>query len=261
MAPRPVTIRTMDLGGDRFRTHNGGGRVADTSLGLRGIRLSLHAPELFRTQIRAAVRAAEHGNVKLMFPMVSCVEELACARSMVQEVCTGMEGTGCGRPTEEKGGRGLEVGTMIEVPAAAMAADKLALEADFFSIGTNDLIQYLLAVDREDEHVAYLYQPMHPAVLRAIAMVVQSGHAAGIPVGVCGEMAADPLLAAVLIGLGVDVLSMNSVAIPAVKEAIRRLDFSMLEKLARGAMDFSTAREAHAHVHDALGVYLDELLV
>jgi phosphoenolpyruvate-protein phosphotransferase (PTS system enzyme I) len=213
LAPRPVTIRTFDLGGDKLPS---GMRVhADNpALGLRAIRYCLRQPQLFRTQLRALVRASVHGNLKIMFPMVSGVAELRAARRALEEAREELRAEGV--PMKD-----VPVGIMIELPSAAMIADRLARECDFFSIGTNDLIQYTIGIDRQNKDVAYLYKPLHLAVLRMLKLVCEAGRAAGVPVSMCGEMAGEPVNALVLLGLGVSELSMNGPSIPVVKRIIR----------------------------------------
>jgi len=213
LAPRPVTIRTFDLGADKLpagiRAH-----AENPALGLRALRYCLRQPDLFRTQLRGLLRAAPHGNLRIMFPMVSGVAELRAARRALAEVADELrrEGTPVELPP---------VGIMVELPSAALIADRLAKECDFFSIGTNDLIQYTLAIDRQNKDVAYLYRPMHLAVLRTLALICDAGRRAGIPVSMCGEMAGEPLYALVLLGLGLSELSMNGPSIPLVKEVLR----------------------------------------
>jgi phosphoenolpyruvate-protein phosphotransferase (PTS system enzyme I) len=213
LAPRPVTIRTFDLGADKLpsgvKTH-----AENPALGLRALRYCLRQPDLFRPQLRGLLRAAHHGNLKVMFPMVSGVAELRAARRALQDAA------------EELRREGLPVklppvGIMVELPAAALIADRLAQECDFLSIGTNDLIQYTLAVDRQNKDVAYLYRPMHLAVLRTLALICDAGRQAGIPVSMCGEMAGEPVYALVLLGLGLSELSMNGPSIPLVKRVVR----------------------------------------
>ena len=213
LAPRPVTIRTFDLGADKLpagiRAH-----AENPALGLRALRYCLRQPDLFRTQLRGLLRAAPHGNLRIMFPMVSGVAELRAARRALAEVADELrrEGTPVELPP---------VGIMVELPSAALIADRLAKECDFFSIGTNDLIQYTLAIDRQNKDVAYLYRPMHLAVLRTLALICDAGKRAGIPVSMCGEMAGEPLYALVLLGLGLSELSMNGPSIPLGKEVLR----------------------------------------
>jgi phosphotransferase system enzyme I (PtsI) len=210
---RPVTIRTFDLGGDKLppgmRLH-----ADNPALGMRAIRYSLRHPDMFRTQLRALLRASVHGNLKLMFPMISGVAELRAARKALDDVQA--ELTRETIPT-----RKVPVGIMVELPSAAMLADRLAKECDFFSIGTNDLIQYTIGIDRQNKDVAYLYKPLHLSVIRMVKGICDAAQAAGITVSVCGEMAGDPLHTLVLMGLGVNELSMNGPSIPVVKQVIR----------------------------------------
>jgi phosphotransferase system enzyme I (PtsI) len=213
MGGRPVTVRTFDLGGDKLpsgqKDHS-----ENPALGLRAVRYCLRHPDLFRAQLRAAVRAAAHGDLRLMFPMVSGVAEVRAAKWMLAEVFEEVvaEGHPCRMPP---------VGIMVELPSAAAVADRLAQEVDFLSIGTNDLIQYTIGVDRQNKDVAYLYKPLHLAVLRMLRSVADAGRAAGKPVSMCGEMAGEPLYTLVLLGLGLDELSMNGPSIPLVKRVIR----------------------------------------
>jgi phosphotransferase system enzyme I (PtsI) len=213
LAPRPVTIRTFDLGGDKLpaglRAH-----AENPALGLRAIRYCLRQPEMFRAQLRGLLRASAHGSLRLMFPMISGVAELRAARRVLLEVHQELGREGCQVELPP-------VGIMIELPSAAMIADRLALESDFFSIGTNDLIQYTIGIDRQNKDVAYLYKPLHLAVLRMLKSVCDAGRAAGIPVSMCGEMAGEPMNALVLLGLGLTELSMNGPSIPLVKRILR----------------------------------------
>jgi phosphotransferase system enzyme I (PtsI) len=217
--PHHVIIRTLDIGGDKKRPHLGIEAEQNPFLGFRGIRYSLGRQDLFRTQLRAICRASAEGNVRIMFPMISDLRELKEARSILDEVRADLR-----RENVPQGDK-LEVGVMIEVPSAALTADILARNVDFFSVGSNDLIQYTLAIDRGNEKVAGMYQPAHPAVLRLLQTVVEAAHRNNIWVGVCGEMAADVVLTPALVGLGVDELSAGAVSIPRVKRAIQALNF------------------------------------
>jgi len=215
MAPLPTTIRTLDLGGDKFDHKLSAASNINSAMGLRAIRFCLKEIDIFRTQLRAILRASAHGEVQILLPLISNVQEIEEAKAILEEVKGEMSSEGL--PLEKP----LRVGIMIEVPSSTVIADLLASKVDFFSIGTNDLIQYQLAIDRSDEHVAYLYNPLHPSILRTIKHVVETGHEAGIPVGMCGEMAGVPLYLPILLGLGLDQLSMNPHSIPHVKRIIR----------------------------------------
>jgi phosphotransferase system enzyme I (PtsI) len=244
MAPQPVTMRTLDLGADKLATWYPRFEEANPALGLRSIRLCLRYIELFRSQLRAILRAsASTRNIRLMFPLVSGVAELLDAKRILKEV---REELTAGRiPFDEE----MRVGVMIEVPSAVAIADLLAREVAFFSIGTNDLIQYSLAIDRGNEHVAYLYEPLHPGVLRFIKQTVDAGHKAGIEVGICGEMAAEPVYTPILLGMEFDKLSMNPQAVPRVKNLISRSFMKDCRKLVKKALRMSTAGEIGDHLH------------
>jgi phosphotransferase system enzyme I (PtsI) len=211
-------------------------------LGLRGIRLTLARPDVFRTQVRALFRAGIYGDLWIMLPLVTTLDELRRFRTFAAEVMAELETEGI--PFR----RDVRLGVMIEVPGAALIADVLAREADFFSIGTNDLIQYALAVDRNNEHVADLYQPLHPAILRMLRFVIDSARTAGIEVGLCGEMAADPRYALLLVGMGLRRLSINPSRIPEIKTWIRELSTAELADLAEHCMGYGTAGEVQRHL-------------
>jgi len=237
--PRPVTIRTLDLGGDKGIPNIGLDDEENPQLGCRSIRLTLENRQHFRAQLRAILRASTLGNLRLLLPMIGSLSELREAKGVIDEVRLELEREGS--PFD----RNLQVGIMIEVPSAALTARVLAEECDFFSIGTNDLTQYTLAVDRGNERVAHLYDSLHPAVLQLIQMTVRAGGEAGIPVSVCGEMATNPLAVPILIGLGIEDLSGTPAAIPVVKEIIRALDSGEVEADARAAVVARTASEVH----------------
>jgi phosphotransferase system enzyme I (PtsI) len=241
-APHPAIIRTYDLGGRKLAREVMATEEENPVLGLRGIRLTLARPDVFRTQIRALYRAAVYGDLWVMLPLVSRLEELRLFRAFAAEVIAELESEGL--PFR----RDIRLGVMIEVPGAAMIADLLAKEADFFSIGTNDLIQYSLAVDRNNEHVAELYQPLHPAILRMLRFVIDSAQAAGIEIGLCGEMAAQPGYALLLVGMGLRRLSVSPRRIPEIKTWIRELSCAELAELARQCMQLSTAAEVQGHL-------------
>ena len=227
IAPAPVVIRTLDLGGDKFPNSVYPTETeANPFLGLRAIRLCLESPEVFKIQLRAILRASAHGKVRLMYPMISGVAELERANDVLGEARNELDQEGV--PYD----RNMEVGAMIEIPSAAITADLLARKCDFFSIGTNDLIQYLLAIDRLNERIAHLYEPTHPAVLRMISYVVQAARQENIRVSVCGEIAGDAIMVPVLLGLGVDELSLVASGLPAIKYLLRSLDMTAMRELA-----------------------------
>jgi phosphotransferase system enzyme I (PtsI) len=238
------TIRTFDLGGDKFSSNQKQAKELNPQLGLRAIRFCLKEVDLFKTQLRAIWRVGALGKVKILFPMISGVEEIREAKKLLQEAKNELLAQGV-KITHD-----MEIGAMIEVPTAAVIADKLAREVDFFSIGTNDLIQYSLAIDRANERLTYLYEPLHPAVLRLIKKVVDVAHDAKIRVAMCGEMAGDPLCSLILLGLELDELSMNHLAIPRVKKIIRESTLQESKLLLKKAMSFNTAAEVRACVQE-----------
>tara|TARA_R110002096_G_scaffold434832_5_gene658202 strand:+ start:115 stop:1884 length:1770 start_codon:yes stop_codon:yes gene_type:complete len=243
MGDRSVTFRTLDLGADKIsEQHVEPHEEANPALGLRSLRLCLtdSMRPIFRSQLRGLLRASVHGDMKLMFPMISGLEELRAAKDFLAEIQTELRSEGIA--FDEK----MPVGIMIEMPSAALVADHLAKYVDFFSIGTNDLIQYTIAVDRMNELVSYLYAPLHPALLRLIQTVVLAGKKQGIPVSICGEMAGDPVVAPVLLGLGLRTLSMHAVAMPDVKEAICCASLEELEALADTVLQLESATEVRA---------------
>jgi phosphotransferase system enzyme I (PtsI) len=252
MAPKPVTIRTFDLDehrpdGRRFAPGMVERRASQrrTPLGLRGVRLSLARPDGFRRQLRAMLRAAAHGELRVLLPFVSSVEEVRAARELLRETSAELAGRLSQTP--------VHLGAMIEVPSAALTADLLAREVDFLAVGTNDLIQYTLAVDRTDERVAHLYQPLHPGLLRLLRAVRRSAARAGVRLSVCGEMASDPALLAVLIGLGLTEFSMTPAAIPAARHLVGSVRADTLRAVVRRALHLRTTTEIEEHLAHAAG--------
>jgi phosphotransferase system enzyme I (PtsI) len=250
LAPRPVIFRTMDLGGDKVASYLGTTHETNPFLGYRGIRLALHHPEMFRAQLRAIHRASAFGRVRIMFPMISTVGELKRAIAMCSEVAAELDAAGI--PFD----RNLEIGMMVETPSAVWVADLMARDAAFFSIGTNDLIQYTLAMDRDNARLGDLYQPLHPSILRSIRHTVTCGHAAGRWVGVCGEMAGEPRHAVLLVGLGVDELSASCWDLPRIKEALRSVTLAQ----ARAIADEVLALPSTEAIEEHLRTHLDPLL-
>ncbi len=235
--PEPVIIRTLDLGGDKLAQYIPYPGESNPSMGLRAIRFCLEHREIFKTQLRALARAGIYGNLKIMFPMISGLRELRMAKEIYYDVLENLRREGILFHEE------IPLGVMIEVPSAAIAVDLIVNEVDFVSIGTNDLIQYSLAIDRVNEHVAYLYEPLHPAIIRMIKHVMTVAREGNIPAAMCGEVAGDPLYASALLGLGLRTFSMNPVSVPRVKRIIRRVTLEDSRKLAREILDLSTARE------------------
>lgn len=246
MAPNPVVIRTFDLGGRKLAREVLETREDNPVLGLRGIRLTLARPEVFRSQIRGLFRAGCHGDLKVMLPLVTTVEEIRRFKDYARSVTDELAREGVPHCED------FSLGMMIEVPSAAIIADRFAREVDFFSIGTNDLIQYSMAVDRNNEHVTDLYQPLHPSLIRMIGFVVAAAREAEIEVGVCGEMAADPLGVAALLGLGVRQFSMSPRRIGSAKTLVRGLEVERLERAIEDCRDFSSAAEVRRHLEETL---------
>lgn len=246
MDGKPVTIRTLDIGGDKVLPELGAQDEKNPLLGWRAIRFCLSRTEIFRTQLRAILRAAVHGDVRIMFPMISTADELERSRGLLEEARWECKSQGYQVPDR------IPTGIMIEVPSAAICSDILARSADFFSIGTNDLSQYTMAVDRGNEKVAYLHEPYNPAVLRLLRTTIGNAQAAGIPVSICGEMAADPGAAMLLVGMGMEELSMSAVAIPPVKRVLR----SMRADDMRAIADAVLAMRSSAQIAEYLGARL-----
>ncbi len=247
MAPRPVTIRTLDINGDKAISALRDSEEANPALGLRAIRFCLSRPNVFMAQLRAILRASIHGNVRIMFPMISGLDEIIEAKKMLEQAANLLEKENI--PFD----RNIQVGIMIEVPSAVILADAMADHADFFSIGTNDLVQYSLAIDRGNLQVAYLFQPLHPAILKMIKQVVDAAKRKGIRVFMCGEMAADPLNLSVLLGLGLDELSMNPQSIPCVKNMIKKINLREAERFVVEVLKKNTTSEIMALIQDAYG--------
>lgn len=251
--PHPVIIRTLDIGGDKDLPGLNPSEEPNPALGLRAIRLCLSHRDVFKAQLKGALRSSAEGNVKIMFPMISGVGELRMAKAILDEAKAELLREG--KPFNAD----IEIGIMIEVPAAAMIADLLVKEVDFISIGTNDLLQYSLAIDRSNEHVAYLYEPYHPAILRIIKGVARAAMDAGVDVGVCGEMAGEPEYALILLGLGIQTLSMNAISLLKVKRLMRSINYSWAIKICDEIAGFATSLEVERHVSARLPeFYSDE---
>jgi len=233
MSPKPVTIRTFDAGEERWEGH-AAGQGHRERFGMRGVRAALHHDERFRVQVRALLRAAPSGQLRILLPFVTSAAEFRQARALIDDIARGLPGS-----------QPVPIGAMIEVPAAALTADRLARDADFLSVGTNDLIQYTLAIDRTDERMSGHYEPREPAVLRLLRMVSIAGHRAGRDLSVCGEMAADPLLVALLVGLGFRAFSMTPAALPVVKRSLSAVDSRLALALARQALRAEGAEDVH----------------
>jgi phosphotransferase system enzyme I (PtsI) len=245
-SPHSVIIRTIDIGGDKFLSQPEFPKEFAPFLGWRAIRFCLARPDIFKTQLRAILRASGHSNIKIMFPMISGIGELTEAKAVLEECKRELKNEG--KKFDEK----INVGTMIEVPSAALTADTLAKESDFFSIGTNDLIQYSLAVDRANEKVAYLYEPGHPAVLKLIKEIVDAAHRNNIWVGMCGEMAGEPLYSLFLLGIGLDELSMPPPRVPKIKDLISKIQFSFAKDVTEELLRLETPKKVEVRLHQAL---------
>jgi phosphotransferase system enzyme I (PtsI) len=244
--PAPVSIRTIDVGGEKSLPKLKVEQEPNPALGLRAIRLSLKNPDVFRTQLRAVLRASSLGNVRLLIPMITEVEEVEEVKTLIEEVKSDL------RSKRVRFDERIPLGVMIEVPAAAAIADLLVREVDFVSIGTNDLIQYHLAVDRSNEFVAHLYKPLHPSVLRLLKFIIDKARAAGCGAAVCGEMAADPLSGFILLGLGLREFSMNPIFIPRLKKALRSVEQRAVQRIVAQAMGLRTAQEVEEFVTEKI---------
>jgi len=240
--PMITTIRTFDLGGDRFLSPIDLAKEMNPAMGLRAIRFCLRELDIFKDQLRAILRASAYGPVRVMFPMISGVAEIRETKRILDQVKEELKKRGA--PFDEN----IQIGSMMEVPSAMAIADLLAREVDFFSIGTNDLIQYSLAIDRVNEHVNYLYEPLHPAVLRMIKGVVASARASGISIAICGEMAGESIYLPILLGLGLNELSMNALSILRVKKILREMSYQECRDITEKALGFPTATEIHDFV-------------
>lgn len=252
--PHSVIIRTLDLGGDKFMSALNLPGELNPFLGWRAIRFCLERVDVFKTQLRAILRASAVGNVRIMYPMISGVDEVRRANALLEECRAELRAEGL--PFNEK----MEVGAMIEIPSAALSADLIAPEVNFFSIGTNDLIQYSIAVDRLNEHIAHLYEPTHPSIIRLIRMIVDAGHAHNLWVGVCGEMAGDILLTPLLLGLGVDELSTGAALVPRVKRAVQSLDLAVCLQLVEDIKHLDNAAEILAKCEEVAARNFPELV-
>jgi phosphotransferase system enzyme I (PtsI) len=244
MHPLPVTLRTIDVGGDKFISHLEMFKEANPQLGWRAIRFCLERPDIFKVQLRAMLRVSAHHPVQIMFPMISGLSELRRAKAILEDVQEEMRRDGVPFDPEVK------VGIMVEVPSAVMLADRLAKECDFFSIGTNDLVQYSLAVDRVNQRIAHMYEPGHPAVIRMIRMTVEAAREADIPCGICGEMAGDPLYTELLVGLGVTKLSMSAIGLPLVRAELASTDFQTAQTFAREVLAYETVEEVNTRLQE-----------
>jgi phosphotransferase system enzyme I (PtsI) len=252
MSPHSVTIRTLDIGGDKFASHLDLADEMNPALGLRAIRFCLKEVDIFKRQLRAILRASSYGKLKILFPMISSIDEVFQAKAVLKTVREDLEKEKI--PFDSQ----VPLGIMIEIPSAVAMADLLAREVDFFSIGTNDLIQYTLAIDRVNEHVAHMYQPLHPAILRLIQQTIEAGHRAGIPVAMCGEMAGEPLYVPILLGLGLDELSMNPMSVPRVKQIIRMASYEKSKAFLKEVFSLNTTEEVNAFVRKEMVQWFSE---
>jgi phosphotransferase system enzyme I (PtsI) len=244
MKPNPIILRTLDIGGDKLLEHFPEALESNPFLGVRAIRFCLAHPDIFRVQLRAMLRAAVEGNVRIMYPMISGVEEVLSANALLFEERDRLRSQGVPVPDT------LDIGAMIETPSAALTAGRIAREVKFLSIGTNDLIQYSIAIDRGNERLAHLYQPTHPAILHLISRIIQSGHEAGVWVGVCGEMAGEFVMTPLLVGLGVDELSCGAALVPRVKRVIRGIRYDEVRTLTEGLFRLDSAEEIQSRLED-----------
>ncbi|ABY94004.1 MULTISPECIES: phosphoenolpyruvate--protein phosphotransferase [Thermoanaerobacter] len=246
MEGRPVTIRTLDIGGDKELPYLDMPKEMNPFLGYRAIRLCLDKTDIFKTQLRAILRASAYGNIHIMYPMISSIEDVRKANIVLNEVKAELDKEGI------KYDKNIKVGIMVEIPSAAVTADILAKEVDFFSIGTNDLCQYTLAVDRMNEHVKDYYQPFNPAILRLIKFVIDAAHKEGKFAAMCGEMAGDPLATVILLGLGLDEFSMSATSIPTVKNIIRNVEYERAKEIAERVLNIAEAEKIQKMMEDII---------
>jgi len=246
MSPLPVVLRTIDIGGDKLASYASFFKEQNPQLGCRAVRFCLAHKDFFKTQLRAMLRSTTPGNIKIMFPMISSVEELREVKKILHEVMEDL----VQKKIPFK--RDVEIGIMIEIPSAVLIADELAKECNFFSIGTNDLIQYSLAVDRNNENIAHLYEPAHPAILKMLKMTISSAIHAKIPCSICGEMASDPLFTELLIGLGLDSFSMSSISIPQIRALIPSIDYEEAKVFAEKILQYPTAKEIRSMLKERI---------
>ncbi len=251
MPDKPVTIRTLDINGDKAVAYMSEDDEVNPVLGLRAIRYCLQKPDVFKTQLRAIMRAGHHGQVRILFPMISRVDEVFAIKKILDQVTQSLENDGL--PYSKR----AEIGVMIEVPSAVIMADALAKEVDFFSIGTNDLIQYAMAIDRTNRQVAYLYSPLHPAVIRLLHQVVEAGKQNNTPVYICGEMAGEPIYAPILVGLGLNELSTTPQTVPLIKNAIRQINAAEARTFVDQLLTQTTTEQIERLVHDTYGDLLN----
>jgi phosphotransferase system enzyme I (PtsI) len=255
LSPQRVTLRTLDAGADKFISLLGNPEERNPALGLRAIRLCMHHKDLFKTQLRAILRASTVGNVSVMFPMISGLREIRQAMSMLRTAQSELKQEGLAFDPE------MPIGIMMELPSAVMIAEVLAREVDFFSIGTNDLIQYSLGIDRTNRYVSHMYQPLHPAVVRSIKHVVDAAHQAGIEVSLCGEMASDPFCVPILMGMQIDAISLNPQAIPGIKRIIRQATMDDCKNLLKEVLESTTVSRTNRLVRDTIfQKFPDELM-
>jgi phosphotransferase system enzyme I (PtsI) len=252
ISPDPVSIRTLDVGGDKFVPDLNLDDELNPAMGLRAIRLSLRNIETFKPQLRAILRASTFGNVRIFFPMISGIAEIRAVKLLLDKSRQELREEGV--LFDEQ----MKIGVMIEVPSAVIIADQLAEEVDFFSVGTNDLIQYSLAIDRTNEHLSHLYEPLNPAILRSLKMIVTAAHTAGIEACICGEMAGDPLYLPLLLGLGFDELSMSPPSIPRVKQILRRCSMTEAIELANKSLTFATSEEVEFFLKGEIAAHFSD---